>query len=220
MDKTTLQTVPKLVDASNFFIWQHKIRQAAAVAGVLPHLLGDVEIPDPITEEFTEKEAVAQAIASFNISEQMTAMTMGCASAAAETWQTIENHFRAVSQANKAALRRQLNRVELKTNILDLATEVQRLGFQLNAAGKQITEENMTSTILSALENNPKFSALITTLDNQEGITFDILVNRLLHEETKYTRAETKAEETALSTFSSHSRRCYNCNQSGHLSRE
>jgi hypothetical protein len=82
MDKAILQTVPMLKDESNFFIWQYKFRKAAAVAGVLPHLLGEVNEPDPMTEEYMEKEALAQAITGFNLSDQLTAMTMRCITAA------------------------------------------------------------------------------------------------------------------------------------------
>jgi hypothetical protein len=213
-----LQTVPLLKDEADYFIWQYKIQRAANVAGVLQHLLGEIERPDPITEEYISNEALAQAIASFNLSDHLTAMTMHC-NTAAETWKTIKNHFRAVSQANKAALRRRFNRVELKTTVLDLATEVRRLSFQLNSAEERITDADMTSTLLSALEDHPTYSVLITTLDNQDGLTFDVLVNRLLHEEAKKKKVNPQQDDALNVTTRTNTRRCYNCNQPGHLAR-
>jgi gag-polypeptide of LTR copia-type/Zinc knuckle len=225
MDRMILQTVPILKDSQDFFVWQHKVKKAAAVAGVLGHINGTVDIPDPITAEYRNAETLAQAIASYNLSDDLTAMTMDCESAA-EIFRKIENHFKAVSQANKAALRRKFTRVELKTTVMDLATEIRKLAFQLRSAGENISDDDMTSTLLSALESHSKYSVLVTTLDNQVGLTFEVVTNRLLHEEAKssYDSKNDEALHTSTKRTVKNSkggtRKCFNCEKVGHIARD
>ena len=112
-------------------------------------------------------------------------------------------------------------------------TEIQDLTDRLAAKGSKISEEDKAMTLLGSLP--PSYRALVTTLGNQSGkLSVTTVTNAILDEQRRGGFSGVSDPDSALVGVSRKSsahrhrkhkhnflpRKCYNCGQTGHISRE
>ena len=142
-------------------------------------------------------------------------------------WERFKTLHSAQSEANKRQLRRKFHRLTLEQgdSIMKLVNQVKTLSFDLKAAGENIDNKDMKDALISAVRDVEGYHHVhvITALDarKEEEVTFDIVVNRLLHEEVRLQQrhSEKVLTSTQSANKSGTGTECFKCGQEGHIAR-
>ena len=215
--------IPRFDSLDDYYVWQFKIGIAARRLSVFSILQGEEERKED-DNDFLVREATALDLVTTNVGR--TLMTYVSDSNDPHViWERFKTLHSAQSEANKGQLRRTFHRLTLEQgdSIMKLVNQVKTLSFDLKAAGENIDDKDMKDALISAVSDVEGYHHVITALDarKEEEVTFDIVVNRLLHEEVRLQQRQSEKVLTSTQSAnkSSTGTECFKCGQEGHIAR-
>lgn len=226
----------KLEGEKNWMVWKIQIKHLLLRDKLWGYVDGSTKCKDsPSADE--------QAVFDSKCQEAMTIIVLSLASNTVpiiqaserpdEAWEALTQRFEASTLAAKLHLRKRYFRLDMPegANVERHLTEMQELTDRLSAMGSKISEEDKAMTILGSLPNS--YRALVTTLGNQAGnLSVVNVTNAILDEQRRGAPTNASEPDSALVGVSRRQpssnsgvrnfppRKCYNCDQPGHISRE
>ena len=236
--KSERGSIGKLEGENNWMVWKIQIKHLLLRDKLWGYVDGTIKCKaSPSDAEQSAYDSKCQ--------EALTAIVLSLASNTVpiiqacehpnEAWTALTQRFEASTLAAKLHLRKRYFRLDMAEggNVERHLTEMQDLTDRLAAMGSKISEEDKAMTLLGSLP--PSYRALVTTLGNQAGkLSVTTVTNAILDEQRRGGFSGVSDPDSALVGVSRRSsahrhhkhrnnflpRKCYNCGQTGHISRE
>lgn len=218
-----------LLNGANYPTWKIQCRMVLIRDGVWSIVNGTEKIPTEVDNaaKFTARSDKALATIVLSVEPSLLYL-LGDPVDPVIVWNTLQEQFQKKTWANKLALRRRLNSLNLKhgesvTNHIKSMTEV---FSELAVIGAPMEDEDKVVTLLASLPES--YNVLVTALEaNAEVPKMEVVTERLLHEERKIQARNSEThrggEENVMTVrhkFRQQKRiECYNCHNYGHLAR-
>lgn len=141
-------------------------------------------------------------------------------------WNTLQDQFQKKTWANKLALRRKLNSLNLKdgNSVTDHIKAMTEVFSELAVIGAPMEDEDKVVTLLASLPES--YNVLVTALEAHADVPkMEIVTERLLHEERKIQARENDTqggEENVMTVrhrYRNQGPKCYNCDGIGHIAK-
>lgn len=147
---------------------------------------------------------------------------LGDPSDPAVVWTTLQNVFMKKTWSNKLRLKKKLYNLKLIPggNLQEHLKEFVELFGELAVIDSALEEEDRVITLLASLPDN--FSTIVTTLEALDAVpTWDVVTERLLHEDAKmqgnFNVSENQALVSSKPVYKKKVIVCHFCNKSGHI---
>lgn len=146
------------------------------------------------TAWYTQDQLILSALLS-TLSPEVLARTLGLASSAA-VWSAIERMFSSHSRTKVTHIRRQLALIQKDMSMADYYGRVKALGDQLAAIGSALSDDEMTTYLLTGLDQS--YESFTTSINLQGGnMPLDELYSHMLDYEALWEAANTSYQITA-----------------------
>lgn len=223
-------TVEKLEGASNWGTWKFQMRHLLLAKGLWGHVDGaevlSPDASDAAQSEFRQKSQRTFSTIVMAVGTSQLYLVTSCTKPK-EAWDILCGHYEGKTLANKLYLKKRYFRTEMKegTSMELHLKQMKEITDQLAAIGATISDEDQVVTLLGSLP--PSYSALVTTLECNEGVKLSYVQQAVLHEERKQREtgpgpASVTQSNSALVGIQERPRRmirCYGCGKLGHIHR-
>lgn len=239
---TSLANVEKLTEV-NYELWKIQMKSILVFNDLWQYVDGTEMKPAENAQEWLKKDAKALALINLSITHgQLNHVKKAVSSK--EAWDGLKAVFESRGPVRKAALYKQLLRMEKKTNITmtQYVADYTRKAEQLEEAGIEIPDELLSIMLLGSLPS--EFENFNVAIESRDEIpTLENLKIKLIEEEARQSDRMSKTSEdsntNALLTKgrSKHAHakskdnftkanagkfvgKCFNCGKNGHMSRQ
>ena len=227
--KTGLSVV--LLNGSNYPTWKIQCRMVLIRDGVWSIVNGTESAPDSSdadkSAKFMARSDKALATIVLAIDPALLHL-LGDPVDPVLVWKTLQDQFQKKTWANKLALRRKLNSLNLEdgNSMTEHIKSMTEVFSELAVIGAPMEDEDKVVTLLASLPDS--YNVLVTALEaNSEVPKMEIVTERLLHEERKLQDRSRGAQGdgnalmmTAKSRRQRGGPRCYECSEIGHIQRD
>eukprot|EP00794_Sanderia_malayensis_P013261 gene13261-14625_t len=225
------------LDGTNYDNWKFRMEMLLTARKLFEYVTGEIKLDPGFEDEeeafFKEKDSEARAIISLHVSDNQLVHIRNCKSAE-ELWKLLKDRFQRKSLVKRIDLRDKISftRMQEGDNALEFLDKMCRLKDELIEMGGMMEEQVFCEIVLGKLPSS--YNSLRTTLDTigeaelswerikgliltvadrgaiAEGVSENALTaGRFIHQNHKFKRPQT-----------SETRRCFNCNKPGHLSKD
>lgn len=227
--KTGLSVV--LLNGSNYPTWKIQCRMVLIRDGVWSIVNGTESAPDSSDADKSAKFMARsdKALATIVLAiDPALLYLLGDPVDPVLVWKTLQDQFQKKTWANKLALRRKLNSLNLEdgNSMTEHIKSMTEVFSELAVIGAPMEDEDKVVTLLASLPDS--YNVLVTALEaNSEVPKMEIVTERLLHEERKLQDRSRGAQGdgnalmmTAKSRRQRGGPRCYECSEIGHIQRD
>lgn len=226
-------SVAKLND-QNYQPWKFKVKMLLIREGRWT-MISEPK-PDPVTQEWTEKDYKAQSTISLSIEDSQIVHVCKCTSAKA-MWEELQKVHERANLSNKLYLLRKLYQSKLANgqDMQDYIRATLELVERLRGIGEEVREFHVAALLLGGLPEN--YETLVTALDARpdDELTLEYVKGKLVDEFKRKSPANTnevKVSESALKVLkgskkneASHyvdreTRTCFVCKKPGHIKKD
>ena len=201
------------LDFENYHSWRTDMRMY-----LLTKNLWKCIIPNSENQDFTNAEDGKALGLIYQHLSQTAKAQISPYQTAAEAWSSLERIFNRKTIGREILLKQKLYSIRMETNVsVDThVTNLKSLAEQLSGIGSPIPEKDLVVVLLLSLPST--FSVLKTTIETlePEQISFDFVVNRLIHYERDVNRTSPLLSQTALKLSKDAGVFCRYCKKHGH----
>lgn len=244
---TGFANIEKLTE-DNYELWKVQMKSVLVFNDLWPYVDGTEAKPEQNAEEWTKKDSKALALINLSITHSQLNHVKK-ATTSKRAWDGLQLVFESRGPVRKAALYKQLLRIEKKPNesMSQYVTEFSRKAEQLEEAGISIPDELLSIMLLGSLPTEyENFSIAIESRDDIPSL--ENLKVKLIEEDARQTERHSKTsgdnknktffikrysgdrdhskQSSVNSSDLNHQKpprkfnfRCFNCNKVGHKSR-
>ena len=212
-----------LLNGKNYATWKVQCRMALMKDGLWGVVNGFDEVPEnneDALRKYIIKRDRALSIIVLAVEPSLLYL-LGDPQDPAVVWKTLEDQFQKKSWANKLRLRRRLYNLKVDEDqpIQKHLKNLSEIFQELAIIGYPVDEEDRVTQVIGSLPES--YDMLVTALEacseipNMESITEKIIQEERKIKEKQKVRREEQAH--ASQRFKPDDRRCFYCNQSGHI---
>ena len=226
MDRITNLIVP--LNEKNYPTWKLQVKMSLIKDDLFKIVDGSEVAPTEANQlaKFNTRKDRALAIIVLSVEPKLLYL-LGDPNDPAEVWKKLGDVFQKKTWSNKLRLKKKLYSLQLKPDD-DLQSHLKSLievFDELSVIGDALKEEDRVICLLASLPD--KFSTIVTALEASESVPkWDSVVERLLHQETKFNeRSSENASENKV-LFSKKNkfnfngkRKCFECGSPHHIRR-
>ena len=219
------KSVVSTLVGSNYPTWKVQIKMLLIKQGLWDVMNEDIP-EDPVEyRKYSSKRDRALATIVLNVDTSLLYL-IGDPVDPVNVWTKLEAQFQRKSWANKLSLRRKLYGIKLKVNesVQAHIKSMVEIFDALSVIGDHVEEEDRVVHILASLPES--FEMLVTALEaNSEVPALEVVVERLLHEESKKNEkgnCKVPCHDALVGRhqkFKDKSLVCYQCGKTGHIRR-
>ena len=225
-EKASVAIIP--LDGNNYCTWRLQVKMALIRDNCWGIVNGDEIAPTEASElqKYNIRKNRALALVVLAIDPKILYL-VGDPDDPKTVWKLLADQFQKKSWSNRLALRRKLFSLRLGEgdSVQSHIKTMVEIFNELNAIEDKITEEDKVVYLLASLPDS--YNMLVTALEaSAEVPKFEVVTERILHEETKISvrssSAENSASGNALSSFGKRRRtgiKCFFCDMPGHIKR-
>lgn len=218
-----------LLNEGNFATWKIQMKMHLIASDLFDIVDGTETAPEEDTDQYRkfcsrQKKALSALVLGV---EPRLLYLLGDPEDPNKVWKKLLEHFQKKTWANKLRLRRRLYSMQLRVgkSLQNHLRDFIELFSEMAAVGDAISEEDQVICLLASLSDN--YSTLVTALEASEQVpSWDIVTERLLHEENKHTSKDDTAaalvsneSESYRQHYNKKNVKCYECGRIGHIKR-
>ena len=216
------------LNGKNYSTWKIQCRMTLIKDGLWSIVIGTETLPEGNAEairKFNTRRDKALAIIVLSVDTTLLYL-LGNPEDPKAVWLKLEEQFQRKTWANRLYLRRKLLSLRLLEggSVNDHIKEMTEVFEELCVVGDAVSDEDRVVYLLASLPDS--FNVIVTALEAQsESVPkWELVTERLLHEEAKQQEKSVKPDSKALATSedrSFHKKiRCHFCHKLGHMKKD